>query len=81
MPQPVRRALQDRPTPDEIEGGYHINDNLTTPQPSVIAIIYDVLTTGAHLRAANAILAAQFAEVQILGLFLARRVPEADLPV
>ena len=56
------------------------NYSLTTPEPSVIAIVDDVLTTGAHFRAASAILAAQFPEVQILGLFLARRVPEADLP-
>ena len=70
----------DRPTPDEIERRYRIDHSLTTPEPAVIAIVDDVLTTGAHFRAASAILAAQFPDAQILGLFLARRAPEADLP-
>lgn len=70
----------DRPTPDEIEARYRIDQSLTTPEPAVIAIVDDVLTTGAHFRAASAILAAQLPDAQVLGLFLARRAPEADLP-
>jgi predicted amidophosphoribosyltransferase len=37
----------------------------------------DVLTTGAHFRAASAALQQSFPGVKIIGLFIARRVPEA----
>ena len=67
-----------RPTPSQIEAGYGIDETLTTPEPSFIAIVDDVLTTGAHFRAANSVLASRFPTVQIVGLFIARRVPDAD---
>lgn len=67
-----------RPTPSQIEASYGIDETLTTPEPSFIAIVDDVLTTGAHFRAANSVLASRFPTVQIVGLFIARRVPDAD---
>ena len=70
----------ERPTPLDIESRYEIETALTNPEPKCIAIVDDVLTTGAHFRAAHAILEVRFPGVQIVGLFLARRVPEADLP-
>ena len=36
----------------------------------------DILTTGAHFRAAATLLSAQFPEAGVIGLFIARRVPE-----
>ena len=68
-----------RPTPSQIEAGYRIDETLTAPEPAFIAIVDDVLTTGAHFRAANSVLAARFPAVQVVGLFIARRVPDADL--
>lgn len=72
----------DRPTPEDLQDRYHIDNDLTTPEPTVIAIVDDVLTTGAHYRATRAILADRFPNAQIRGLFLARArwAPEADLP-
>ena len=67
-----------RPTPPQIEDGYRIDDALATPTPASIAIVDDVLTTGAHFRAASSLLVARFPTVEIVGLFIARRVPEAD---
>ena len=70
-----------RPTPPEIEARYQVDDTLAIPEPESVAIVDDVLTTGAHFRAASSLLAARFPGVQIVGLFLARRVPDADPPV
>lgn len=70
----------ERPTPLEIESRYRIATALTNPEPKYIAIVDDMLTTGAHFRAAQSILTARFPEAQMVGLFLARRAPEAELP-
>ena len=50
-------ALVGRPRPDQIQGRYEIDEALTTPAPTSIAIVDDVLTTGAHFCAARAVLA------------------------
>ena len=68
-----------RPVPSQIQTGYQIDERLTAPEPTFVAIVDDVLTTGAHFRAASSVLAARFPAVQIVGLFIARRVPDADL--
>lgn len=65
-----------RPTPDDIAGGYLIDDRLSQPNPTVIALFDDVMTTGAHFVAAKRTLAARFPQTPILGFFIARRVPE-----
>ncbi|MYC68280.1 MAG: hypothetical protein F4X12_18315 [Acidobacteriia bacterium] len=67
-----------RPTPEELQAAYRIDKSLATPEPRMVAIVDDLLTTGAHFRAASSVLAAHFPAVQIIGLFLARRVPDAE---
>ena len=67
-----------RPSPEQIQAGYRVDEALTAPEPTVVAIVDDVLTTGAHFRAASVVLAQRFPAVQIVGLFVARRVPDAD---
>ena len=64
-----------RPTPQQIEARYRIDEALMNPHPAAIAIVDDVLTTGAHFRAARSVLATRFPAVQIVGLFIAHRVP------
>ena len=59
-----------------IQAGYRMDETLTTPEPSFVAIVDDVLTTGAHFRAASSVLASRFPTVQIVGLFIARRLPD-----
>ncbi len=68
---------EDRPSPDEIQANYSIDDALRSPAPQVIGLFDDVLTTGAHYRAASAVLSQAFPGVRVIGLFIARRVPEA----
>ena len=69
-----------RPRPKEIAALYRVDPDLTEPIPSVIAIVDDILTTGAHFRAAVTVLSSQFQDADIIGLFVARRVPEAVDP-
>lgn len=67
-----------RPRPKELQAAYRIKESLAIPEPSTVAIVDDLLTTGAHFRAASSVLAERFPAVQIIGLFLARRVPDAE---
>jgi hypothetical protein len=67
----------DRPGPAEIRALYHLDLALCDPPPRAIALCDDVLTTGAHFRAAQALLQDAFPAVPIVGIFIARRVPEA----
>ena len=66
-----------RPQPDDIAGLYTIDRRQREPAPSAIALCDDVLTTGAHYRAALSVVQQAFPGVRVIGLFIARRVPEA----
>ena len=49
-----------------------------TSVPACIGVFDDVLTTGAHFKAAQIKLLAQFPLTPIIGLFVARRTPETS---
>jgi hypothetical protein len=76
----------DRPTPNQLVARYVLDDQLLNPAPQAIAIVDDVITTGSHFVAVRSMLRQAFPAVRIVGLFIARRVPEAvdfedlDLP-
>lgn len=56
--------------PAELQALY----SLVAPEPrGTVILIDDVLTTGAHFVAAKAAILAEFPEVQVAGIFLARR--------
>ena len=77
------RAIHEqeiRPSPEEIAALYRVDTNLTRPGPNVIAVVDDILTTGAHFRAAKTLLSSQFPDTDIIGLFVARRAPETVDP-
>jgi len=63
-----------RPRPEEIERLYRVDETLTNPAPVQIALVDDMVTTGAHYRAAQAILSNRFPQTVFVGLFLSRRV-------
>ena len=64
----------------EITAIYRIDETLAAPAPGVVAVVDDLLTSGAHFRAANVVLTRRFPDIDVVGLFLARRVPEAVAP-
>lgn len=68
----------NRPSPIDLRRVYRIDDALCTPSPERIAIVDDVLTTGAHFRAVQLTLKEKFPAVDIVGLFVARRVPNTE---
>lgn len=63
---------EKRPAPRTIEDLYLIDQTLAAPEPATIAVIDDVLTTGAHFRAVKNALSPIFPGVRIIGLFIAR---------
>ena len=69
-----------RPRPEEIERLYRVNESLTKPVPNHIALVDDMLTTGAHFQAAQSILSNHFPRADFVGLFLSRRVPYTSAP-
>ncbi len=76
---PVHQS-ESRPTPEQIEAIYEIDRKLLIPEPPLIAIVDDILTTGAHFRASKSMLSSYFPATKVIGLFVARRVPDtADL--
>jgi hypothetical protein len=68
----------DRRSVRELMQRMRLDSALASPAPGGICIFDDVLTTGAHFKAAEAILRIQFPEVPLAGLFLARRAPGAS---
>ncbi|WP_223272299.1 hypothetical protein [Sulfurirhabdus autotrophica] len=66
-----------RPTPDELVTNYLVDDRLVEPPPTTIFVVDDVLTTGCHFKAVKRVLAERFPAADIIGLFIARRVPKS----
>jgi hypothetical protein len=75
---PSHGAANVRPGPEELYQNYRSDRGCIRPAPTSIAVIDDVLTTGAHYKAMQRILNETFPEVPLIGVFLARRVPGAD---
>ena len=67
--------------PDKLEGLYQINTTLEFPKPRCIAVVDDVLTTGAHFRAVSSVLSGAFPGAKIIGLFIARTSATAHFDV
>lgn len=76
---PAAHEGAQRPTPEEIATFYRINEDVAEPVPAKLVVIDDMLTTGAHFKAAKSVLVARFPGVRVFGLFVARRaIPETD---
>lgn len=73
---PAAHESEQRPTPQELEALYEIDQRLLMPPRAEIAIVDDVLTTGLHFQAVKVLLQRTFPGVRTIGLFIARRVPE-----
>lgn len=69
-----------RRSPYEIADNYDLDHALLEPTPEVIGMFDDVLTKGSHFKAMQLVLRAKFPHVPIIGIFLARRVPQPDEP-
>ncbi|MCY4289503.1 MAG: hypothetical protein OXC63_13045 [Aestuariivita sp.] len=62
-----------RPRPSNIKEHYSINQSLTQNLKPTIALVDDVLFTGAHFQAAKSVLQCNLPNQTIIDLFLTRR--------
>jgi hypothetical protein len=67
-------ASASRLRPREIAELYQIDESLAAPVPKGIGLFDDMLTSGAHFKAAQEVLERRFPGVLVIGVFLARRV-------
>ena len=67
-----------RLNPSQLYNLYEIDETQCNPGPARIVIVDDVVTAGAHFKAAQRILSEHFGNITIVGVFIARRVREAD---
>lgn len=67
-----------RPSQQTLYENMAIDEHKVTPAPTDIIIFDDVLTAGAHFKAAQRRLQERFPGVRTYGLFIARRVPNTD---
>ena len=70
---PAAHDSEVRPGPQEIKSLYRLDDKLISPEPTALVVVDDVLTTGAHFKAAQSLLREQFGDLPLYGLFVARR--------
>jgi len=61
-------------SPTRIAALYDLDEGLTDPPPVQIGLFDDVLTSGAHFKAAQQLLLRRFPGIPIAGIFLARTV-------
>lgn len=66
----------ERPGPRDIEALYRIDNTLLERCRQTVAVVDDMLTTGAHFRAAKSVIVRELVEATVVGLFLVRRVPD-----
>lgn len=64
---------------EALYSNYELNANLIDPTPRLIAVFDDVLCTGASFKAIKKLLLEKIAGVKVVGVFVARRVPEAEI--
>ncbi len=67
-------SSSDRISPADLHQLYHLAPDLLEPQPVRVALVDDVLTTGAHFRAGKDLLLKQWPDAHVTGLFVARAV-------
>ncbi len=67
-----------RPRPDELEAIYVVDEALLEGVRDTIIIVDDMLTTGCHFKAMEAVLRNYLPDHVIAGVFVARRIPETD---
>ena len=63
----------DRPTLQQLEENYVLDDSALAQDPQSIAVFDDLITTGAHFVAMKNVIAARYPQANMIGIFLARR--------
>jgi predicted amidophosphoribosyltransferase len=73
-------SKQKQVTPQERAEHYSLDGSILQPEPRVVFLFDDVLTTGCHFKAAELVIKSHLPHVTVIGIFLARAVrPEPEL--
>ena len=67
-----------RPEIHELIANYYIDETIAHPLRENVFVFDDLLTTGRHYKAMQAVLSERYPEARLYGLFLARRIPNTD---
>lgn len=67
-----------RHDPQELAEIFYIDEDISEPAPQKLAIFDDVLTTGAHFKAAQGIIQERYPGISVIGIFIARRIFNTD---
>lgn len=67
-----------RPKVQDHLKNFVLDDTLKTPKPRAMIVFDDIITSGAHFKAAQTILQKEFPEVPIIGVFIGRTVQIED---
>lgn len=67
-----------RHDPQELAEIFYIDEDISEPAPPKLAIFDDVLTTGAHFKAAQGIIQERYPGISVIGIFIARRIFNTD---
>lgn len=76
---PQSHLAEERVSIPELFESMSVDEAIADPEPRSVGIFDDVLTTGRHFKAVQAVLRERYPAVPIVGVFVARRVPEATL--
>lgn len=71
-------SSDDRLTLEELKALYRVDQTTLHGVRDTIVVFDDVLTTGCHFKAVKQVLTEAFPNKSVVGIFIARRVPEAD---
>ena len=74
----VHHDSNNRLNPDDLDAVYAVAEEIAHPIPRSLVVVDDMLTTGAHFKAAQRVLQRRFPQVPVVGLFIARRVPMVE---
>lgn len=67
-----------RPKVNDHINNFIFDESLSNPTPRAIILFDDIITSGAHFKAAQTIIQKAFPETPIIGLFVARNVKVED---
>jgi len=67
-----------RPRPEDLVEVYEIDKSIALPDPRMLFVFDDVLTTGAHFKAMQQVLNERYPDIPVVGFFIARRVPDSS---
>lgn len=66
--------ITPRPFWEDLIDNYYIDENIANPEPKKIVLFDDLLTEGAHFKAAQHVLEKRYSGVITRGIFIARRI-------